>query len=309
MNLPDFPDLGAERLDAVLARHGLSGALIVRRANVGIFNAIFEVGQDLILRVPRQHPAFVESAHKESVVVPLARALGVRTPALVAFDDTLELLEVPYGLYERAPGGPLEHLGRAPAETPEAYREVGRDLARFHRAERTASTSDLAIEELPSVDALPDELAERGYVGVQEARWLTSWIAHLRVVGATEKTNAVLRHGDLQATNVLVRPSGEYVVLLDFGACGWGDAADDFAGVPLSAVPFMLDGYREEGAGALGASIEARIVARQLHIALFLARRGPQPDKSWAERPLGMLLDLVRTLATSSDPRWRETLP
>ena len=308
MNLPEFPDLDAARLDAVLARHGLSGESVVRRPNVGIFNAIFDVGPNLILRVPREHPAFVDAARKESIVVPIARARGVRTPVLVAFDDTLELLTVPYSLYERAPGVPLEHLNRAPSETSEAYREVGRDLARLHGAERTPTTDGLALEDLPPPEPLADELAELGFIGVLEARWLTSWLEHLRDLGGTEEKDVVLRHGDVQATNVLAERSGAFVALLDFGACGWGEAAHDFAGVPLAAAPFMLDGYREERGWAVDASFEARVVWRQLHIALFLARRGPQPDKSWAERPLGMLLDLVRTLATSSDSRWRATL-
>jgi len=40
--------------------------------------------------------------------------------------------------------------------------------------------------------------------------------------------------------------------------------------------------------------LRARIVYRQLHLALFLLRRAPRPGRSWAERPLAMLLDLVR---------------
>lgn len=47
---------------------------------------------------------------------------------------------------------------------------------------------------------------------------------------------------------------------------------------------------------------------RQLHIALFLLRRSPQLLSGWAERPLGMLLDLTTGLARQTEPRWSELL-
>ncbi|WP_019587188.1 phosphotransferase family protein [Deinococcus apachensis] len=309
LNLPEFPAFTPERLEALLARHGLAGYALVRLSNVGIFNAIFAVGDSLILRVPRQHPAFVEAALKEARAVNIVRALGVRTPALVAFDDALDVLPVPYGLYERVPGQPLEQLRLSPLETPEAYREVGRDLARLHSVVgRTGPLAQLTPEELPPPDAWPDELAGQGYVGTSEARWLSSWINHLKQRGADATPDLVFRHGDLQATNIMVDPSGAYVALLDWGACGWGDAAHDFAGVPLRAAPLMLQGYRAERDVPDDGSFEARVVFRQLQIALFLLRRSPQPDKSWAERPLGMMLDLLQSLATSPDERWRSAL-
>ncbi|WP_350241942.1 phosphotransferase family protein [Deinococcus sonorensis] len=309
MDLPPFPDLTPERLDALLARHGLTGEPVVRLPGGGIFNAIFAVGAHLILRVPRQHPAFIEAARKERVAVPLAHALGIRTPALIAFDDAADLLPVPYGLYERVPGEALEHLRLAPAGTPDAYREVGRDLGRLHRgAQAHGALATLVLEDVPAPDRWPDELAEQGYLGPLDAAWLSAWMAHLQALGADTPGERVFRHGDVQAPNIMVQPCGAYVALLDWGACGWGAAAHDFAGVPMSAMPFMLDGYRDVRPVPEDGSFEAQVVARQLHLALFLIRRAPQPDKSWAERPLGMLLDLVRSLAGMQDARWRRTL-
>lgn len=308
MHLPDFPDLPAATLGAIAARHGLTGQAIAPLPNLGIFNAIFAVGESVVLRVPRQHPAFVEATRKEGVVVPAARRAGVRTPELLAFDDTLDLLPVPYGLYERVRGDTLELLGLDAAATPDVWHEVGRDLARLHGGvERTPALAALALEDLPDPEPWPQELAEQGWLGTSEARWLSAWLEHLRDLAGPNQAE-VLRHGDLQGTNLMVGPAREYLALLDWGACGWGDAAHDFAGVPQDAVPFMLRGYREERAIPDDGTFEARIVRRQLHIALFLLRRPPQPGKSWAERPLGMMLDLQRTLARSDDPRWRRLL-
>ena len=303
MDLPELPDLSAERLAAVLARHGLSGESVARLPDVGIFNAILTIGDSVVLRVPRVHPVFVESAHKEAIAVPAARAAGVRTPALLAFDDTLEVLPVPYSLYERVAGETLEHLGLDAADSRAAYRELGRDLGRLHDGiDRVGPIADLELEGLPAPDDWPDELVREGYLGPAEARWISDWLARLRQRVEVSPMPDAFRHGDLQATNVMVSPTLAYLALLDWGACGWGNPAHDFAGVPAAAVPLLLDGYRDNRPVPRDGSFEAHIVYRQLHLALFLLRRPPQPGKSWAERPMAMLLDLVRFHAGSPEP-------
>jgi hypothetical protein len=88
----------AETLDAIRERHDLRAGEISPSKDAGIFNAIYLVGNEYVLRVPRDAPPFVAAIRKESVAVP-ARTAGVRTPALVAFDDSLDLLPVPYAIY------------------------------------------------------------------------------------------------------------------------------------------------------------------------------------------------------------------
>lgn len=308
MKLPEFPDLSDETLRPVLSRHGLQSRAVRRLPSVGIFNAIFAVGDEIVLRVPRQHPAFIEAARKEALAVPAARSAGVRTPALLVFDDTLDLLPVPYSLYERVHGETLELLRAEPEATKEAYRELGRDLAFLHSGVKsTGKVAQLQLEALPEPDAWPEELADQGYLGVLDARWLSGWLSYLKQRASAPPTS-VFRHGDIQATNVMVGSTGAYLALLDWGGCGWGDAAHDFAGVALRAVPFMLEGYQETSPLPEDGSFEARVVLRQLNIALFLVRRPPQPDKSWAERPLGMLLEMLRFLGKNPDERWRSLL-
>ena len=53
---------------------------------------------------------------------------------------------------------------------------------------------------------------------------------------------------------------------------------------------------------------EARSLWRQLQIALWLLKRAPQPAHSWGERPLAMLIEILRFLLESPDPRWRALL-
>ena len=65
------------------------------RADPALLPGLREIGadgDDLILRIPRDAPLFVAAIRNEAIAVPLARAAGVRTPRLVAFDDRLHLV-------------------------------------------------------------------------------------------------------------------------------------------------------------------------------------------------------------------------
>ena len=74
MELPPFPELSDDLIHAIAERHGVAGSAIARLPEVGIFNAIYALGNDMILRIPRDHPAFTNAARKEVLAVPAARA-------------------------------------------------------------------------------------------------------------------------------------------------------------------------------------------------------------------------------------------
>lgn len=114
-----------EALQAIATRH--QARYVERLSEQGMFNAVFALGDDLILRVPRAAPLPVTKTYKEQVTVPAARAVGVRTPAIITFDDSLELIATPYAverevkrrsfhvIWELAGHG----VGRASHEAPE----------------------------------------------------------------------------------------------------------------------------------------------------------------------------------------------
>lgn len=308
LSLPDFPEVTTEVLQEISRRHGLGANAFSLLPQVGIFNLIYALGEDFVLRVPRDHPISASDAYKESVAVPAAREAGVRTPRIVAFDDSLDLLPVPYTVYERVRGETLGLLPQDPAKTPEVWRELGHDLALLHSGVRKdGPAAGLEMDEMPDPRPWPDELAEEGYFTATEARWLTGWMEHLAPAALAPVPGRFL-HGDSQATNVMVREGTlEYLAVLDWGSSGWGDPAWDFAGVPLRVVPSMLEGYR--AAAPTDHDVEARILWRHLQLSLYLLRRDPQPGRSWAERPLGMLLDVMRFLLDSPGPEWSKWTP
>ena len=306
MQLPAFPEVSAEVLHAIAERHGLGIGTIEQLPEVGIFNAIYALGADFILRVPRCHSAFTNAARKEAIVAPAARAAGVRTPLLIAFDSALDLLPVPYTIYERIHGETLGLLDREPGDTPDVWRDLGHDLALLHT--NIADEGPLAeVVGQPMPDPRPwlEEIAEEGYFTAMEARWLMAWLDRLAPAALTALPRRFL-HGDLQTTNIMVRAGSlEYLALIDWGSAGWGDPAWDFAGVPLRAAPWLLAGYRDVAQLEGDETAEARILWRHLQLALFLLRREPLPGRSWAERPLAMLLEIMRFLIDSPPPPWR----
>jgi aminoglycoside phosphotransferase (APT) family kinase protein len=309
MKLPAFPKVSTRVLHDICEHHGLGIHTFSRLPEIGIFNAIYALGDDLILRIPRSHLAFTAAARKESLAAPAARAAGIRTPALIIFDDTLDLLPVPFTIYERVHGATLGLLDCEPEDTPDVWREIGRDLALLHsRVADTGAIADIAGELLPDPRLLLDEIAQEGYVTAMEARWLTGWLDRLAAAALAPMPRRFL-HGDLQTTNIMVRgDSLEYLALLDWGSAGWGDPAWDFAGVPLRAAPWLLAGHREVTLLDNDETAEARVLWRHLQLALLVLRRGPLPGRSWAERPLAMLLEIMRFMIESPIGVWRDLL-
>src|SRR5688500_15232952 len=115
-------------VDVVAARYGVEPAG-VRQLAGGVASRVLELGNDLVLRVPRA-AEFEGDLRKEVDVIPIARRAGVRTPAIVEFDESRALIDAPYVVMERVHGNELEATtdGR-----PEVWEELGSQLARLHR--------------------------------------------------------------------------------------------------------------------------------------------------------------------------------
>ena len=300
--MPDFPDLAADILAAIAARHGLGRRRFTRLASTGIVNTIYAVGDDLVLRVPARTEEGLSDTLTESVAVPVAVHAGVRTPALVVFDESYELLDVPYAIYERVHGVSLGQLAPSPAVMERVYRETGRDLARLH--ERAVDCPDpLARLDTPQPSdarAVLEGLIAAGRVEAAHARSIARWLDRLEPLQQAPESRKLL-HDDAHPYNIMVRPeTGEYLALIDWGDAGWGDPVLEFCSVPLEAMPAMLAGYREIAPLPADATAEARIVWQVAGYALERLAQPPDPLDP-EPRDMHWFMGMVRS--------GRETLP
>jgi Ser/Thr protein kinase RdoA (MazF antagonist) len=311
-------ELTSEARAALLARHGLSASTpIARMVSTGIINTVYAVGDDLVLRVPRLK--FGDYIRKEARIVPQARAAGVRTPALVATDDRLDILPVPYALYERVHAETLGLLHREPGDAAHAWYELGRDLGRLHAgiapipwSQRPGAQAAVERPRRTPQQLVAEEAAPDGWLSPIEARWLLAWFERLTPLVERGKETRVARllHADTQPNNVMV--DGEtlaYRALIDWGDARWGDVADEFVGPPLRAVPYMLEGHREVLPLEDDDTAEARILWGQLRFAVSVLRRGKALDFGWGERPLPRLIEIMRFFTEYQGPKWSALAP
>jgi aminoglycoside phosphotransferase (APT) family kinase protein len=306
-----------EVLAAIARLHGVSGDN-VRAIPSGVANHVFQLGDDLILRIPRTERSLLDLS-KEAAVIPTAREAGVRTPNVVTFDDTCSEVNVPYMVLTRAPGLDLAQHALSTAETEHVLREVGRELAKLHRLSPTTAADLRAV---PSDEGSTDprtltlRLLADGWIDADASRWLNTWIDRLATHLPPGPPPRVLVHGDIAPQNLLVSPDTATLTgIVDWGDAAWADPAIEFAKTPLTGVPAMLDGYRQElgettspSAGSGSWSWEARVLRVHLTWALNrLADPAPSPGaRHWTAPPASRLLGLLRFFTSSPPAPWSE---
>lgn len=300
----------ARTLTAIAQRFGL-GIDAIRPLPQGEANHSFLLGDSLVLRIPRNDPALMADLRKEVSVIPTASAAGVRTPALVLYDDG-SVAGVPFMVLERVAGTDLERLPADVVSAGELDREVGRQLARLHQIAWSASTSLVAVP----VDAgdrndpreLLRPLVADGRLDEATADWLDQRFGQLATMRLTNPPR-VLIHGDIAPRNLLADSlSGRLTGVIDWGDAAWADPAVDFAKLPLARLLDVLTGYLEDETvtGDLR-SWQARAFHHHLHWAIAaIGRRDPdtgQPRGSGAA--FARLMVILRFLVDTPDRRWR----
>jgi aminoglycoside phosphotransferase (APT) family kinase protein len=270
-NSGDHLQLPAELLTAVMERHQLRASGTQAEPLRGSTSTVYRLA-DAVLKVPHHVPAAVAALRTDATVSPIARAAGVRTPRLIALDDSLTLLPVPYAIYERVPAPSLETLAASPEHAGHAWRELGRDLALVHGGGPVGPLAGLrSFDQTADVDPRPwlDDLASAGRVQPETAGWLAGVLDRL-APAALAPVPRRLCHGDVNAANVLVAPRTlTYRAVVDWAGAGWLDPAWDFAAVSLRAVPYVLAGHRQVAPLPSDETVEARVLWCYLQTMLY----------------------------------------
>jgi len=215
-------------------------ALPLRRLEAsGSTNALFRLGDDLLVRVPRQ-PGGSETIEKERRWLPyVAPHLPFAVPEIVAVGEPApgypEKWSVVRFIHGEQPVVPEE--GRAPRHA------FARDLAAVVRGLRSLAVPDEALRDPALAWYRGRPLTEmdddvRGFIrdcaplegtdgfDLDLAAFERTWDETMRLPAAGRVVEPGWYHGDLNAENLLVR-DGRLVAVLDFGGLSVGDPTND----------------------------------------------------------------------------------
>jgi aminoglycoside phosphotransferase (APT) family kinase protein len=303
-----FPEVAvsAATIRAIVARFALGTREATPFVHSGTSHTIFMLDNAFVLRIPRNYPACISSIATEAIAVPAARAAGVHTPELIAVDESLDLLPVPYAIYERVHGVALEHISAEPETTPDVWRRLGQDLARLHDGVRATEpvTEITAATEDPDPRLWLHEIAATDMIASRVIDYFETWLERLAPI-ALIPPSSWFCHGDVNRGNILIDLNTHaYLALIDWAGVFWGDRAYDFAVVSLRAVPWILEGYRAITPLEADATIEARILWQHLRIGLYGMRSAPQRGEMWATQRIDRLLTGIGLFLTAPCAQW-----
>lgn len=289
------------QLSAITGKHGLTPPHQLPMPWTGAASHVYPVG-DMVIKVPFDRPDTIKALTTEAVVAPIMRMLGVQTPEMIAFDDTRDILPVPFLVFRRViDASSLQQLAHNPDSVRDAWVEAGKQIACVHGIRQGA---DVPIElrtfrQSPELDPRPwvDELHSKDALATDDTRWLHILLDRLAPF-ALDDVPIVLCHGDLNAANILVdEHSHRFRAIIDWAGAGWLDAAWDFAAVSLDVVPFLLAGHRSVAPLPLDHTAEARICWCQVQMRLFGVRQlaSPESAREQLDKHIDQLRRFVRT--------------
>ncbi|MFJ6657209.1 aminoglycoside phosphotransferase family protein [Streptomyces sp. NPDC091377] len=232
-----------------------------RLASSGTENAMFRLGRDLVVRLPRYPGAVAAIEHEVRWLPRLGRGLGTGTPQPEGLGGPGAGFPWPWAVYRWLDG-------RNPvAGAVEEPRALAVDLAGVVTALRRVDPTDgppnsrgvpLARRDEPTRAALA-QLSDRLDTTELTARWEEA----LRI--PDRDGPPLWAHGDLAPGNVLVT-KGRLSAVLDFGVAGVGDPTVDLV-VAWNLLPASARGVFRE---AVGASDDAWARARGWALSIAL---------------------------------------
>jgi aminoglycoside phosphotransferase (APT) family kinase protein len=309
------PEAQRDRVRAIAQKFGVPDREVAMAPRQGQVNLTIFLGNELVLRLPRKRE-FEQRLSKEAEVIPFVLDRGIPTAKLVSFDSEHEIADVSYMVLERLHGRAIDEMPSLADDGKRTYRSLCEILSRLHSVRRESEPAVRRVETAEfSSELLFDELTSDGEIGRSQAAWLQGWFRHLEARGA-RSSDPVLLHGDVMPSNLIVNRTGDVTAIIDWGSACWGEAARDLAGFRTSALPEIVDVYRDVAgvyrtpAGGADVSLEASVLWYQLFFALakLVGRPSTSETRNWSAPRGARLLEVMRFFATNIPDRWRTLL-
>jgi len=216
-----------------------AGLPLVRVKSAGTDNALFRLGSDMLVRLPRVHWA-VDDVHKEQRWLPrLAPLLPVEIPTPVAMGGPGEGFPWHWSVYRWIEGEPAGIGALADART------LATEVASFVLSLRRVDTAG-APRAGRGVDLTEQDADVRKAIAALEGQLDTDAVSAAWERGLALppwKGPPVWIHGDLKPDNLLCR-DGHLRAVIDFGGLGAGDPAADMLVAWTLLPPAARDRYR-----------------------------------------------------------------
>ena len=193
---------------------------IERVASAGTDNAMYRLGDELAVRLPRIHWAVANVAKEQQWLPRLAPHLPLSVPVPVAVGAPEAAFPFPWSIVRWLPGE-LASLDRLADPVRAAI-----DLAAFVRALQRVDAGGGPQHKRGLPVRLADAAVRQGIAGLRGEVDADAVIdAWNRVMAMPDYAGApVWFHGDLSYLNLLQR-DGELTAVIDWGTCGVGDPA------------------------------------------------------------------------------------
>ncbi|MCM5557001.1 aminoglycoside phosphotransferase family protein [Pleomorphomonas sp. JP5] len=218
--------------------------LPLHRVNsTGTDNALFRIGDKLVLRIPRR-PSAVPALRKELDWLPRLAGLPLDIP-VPRHQGRVNLgIDCPFGIFDWMEGdiaspdaiGDVTAAALSLAAFLKALRACptdGAPVAGPDNHRRGVALEDMSEATLASIDAVADEIDAAAAV----ALWTSA-------VSARHAGPPVWLHGDLKADNLIAR-GGKLAGVIDWGLAATGDPAADYAVAWSWIDPTARDTFRQ----------------------------------------------------------------
>jgi aminoglycoside phosphotransferase (APT) family kinase protein len=221
------------------------------------------------------------------------------TPALIAFDDSCEILPVPYTLMERVHAVPLS-VDELESDS-DVLAELGRQLAILHGKVTSCPDPNGWLDPIDTLDGslIVRDIDEAAGVDQSRRTAASELVARLSDLIAAHDEARVFSHGDVHVRNVLGAPQ-RLAALIDWGDAGWGHPAFDFAHLPMRLIPAVLGGYEREAPASFPCLRQAITLAHLVTAARHMGRpRTPRYRETGLQE-----LDDVLAFVGDAGPEW-----
>ncbi|WMX45751.1 aminoglycoside phosphotransferase family protein [Streptomyces roseicoloratus] len=224
--------LSQTRLDEELVRRLIAAQfpewarLPVREvASAGTDNAMFRLGEEFVVRLPKDEGSLGQVAKEQRWLPRLAPALPLAVPVPVGLGAPGEGYELPWSVYAWLDG--RDAFDAPIADLPHAAAELGRFGVALRGVDATGGPTSFRGGPVTDWEqgAMAEALRDLAADGTLDGELATAaWESVLRLPAYDGEP--VWVHGDLLPGNLLTR-DGRLTAVIDFGGLGTGDPACD----------------------------------------------------------------------------------